>query len=151
MKKRILSIVLAVLMLVSVLPVPAMAATMGPTGPQFEKTAAWADKDAGVAQITMKVKGDPSQTYTQMEPTAIVLVIDRSNSMGDDNKFKNAKTAAKNFVDKILAGDNANYVQIAVVSYSGLAKVNQSFSTNKDTIKSAITRIPLNDGYTGNP
>lgn len=40
MKKRILSIVLAVLMLLSVLPVPAMAATRDTTGPQFEKTAA---------------------------------------------------------------------------------------------------------------
>ena len=162
MKKRILSILLAALMIISVLPVTAMAAdgttdtpvtmTRGNTdGPKLQKTAQWVNKNAGIAKITMEVWGDKSQTKPQLEQTRIVLVIDRSYGMNEKGKFGAAKTAAKNFTDEVLAGDYAKSVQIAVVSYSGLAKTDIAFSNDKDKIKEAIDKIPLNDGYTDNP
>ena len=94
MKKRILSIVLAVLMLVSVLPISALAADVEPpiaetgvstktsentTGPKLEKSAQWVNEKAGIAKITIKVTGE--QPTQSTKKTDIVLVIDRSLSM----------------------------------------------------------------------
>ena len=109
MKKRILSIVLAVLMLVSVLPISALAADVEPpiaetgvstktsentTGPKLEKSAQWVDEKAGIAKITIQVTGEqPTETAKK---TDIVLVIDRSLSMTQNDRdwLKNAKKAA---------------------------------------------------------
>ena len=99
MKKRILSIVLAVLMLVSVLPVPAMAATMG--SPQTDTGAARqlsvsnaTDDDsvhivksvneAGTALTLEAYATNTMTTVTTYEPLDIVLVLDVSGSMGDN-------------------------------------------------------------------
>lgn len=75
MKKRFLSIVLAVLMLVGIMPISAIAADAEPpaaqtavstktsentTGPKLEKSAQWVDEKAGIAEITIKVTGDPN-------------------------------------------------------------------------------------------
>lgn len=98
MKKRILSIVLAVLMLVSVLPVPAMAATMG--SPQTDTGAARqlsvsnaTDDDsvhivksvneAGTALTLEAYATNTMTTVTTYEPLDIVLVLDVSGSMRD--------------------------------------------------------------------
>ena len=99
MKKRILSIVLAVLMLVSVLPVPAMAATMG--SPQTDTGAARqlsvsnaTDDDsvhivksvneAGTALTLEAYATNTMTTVTTYEPLDIVLVLDVSGSMDDE-------------------------------------------------------------------
>ena len=96
MKKRILSIVLAVLMLVSVLPVPAMAATMD--SPQTDTDAArklsvsnaTADNsvhivksvdEAGTALTLEAYATNTMTTVTTYEPLDIVLVLDVSGSM----------------------------------------------------------------------
>ena len=120
MKKRFLSIVLAVLMLVSVLPISALAADVEPpiaetgvstkisentTGPKLEKSAQWVDEKAGIAKITIKVTGE--QPTQSTKKTDIVLVIDRSLSMTQNDRdwLKNAKKAAKAFAKKILNGE----------------------------------------------
>lgn len=99
MKKRILSIVLAVLMLVSVLPVTAMAATMG--SPQTDTGAARqlsvsnaTDDDsvhivksvneAGTALTLEAYATNTMTTVTTYEPLDIVLVLDVSGSMDDE-------------------------------------------------------------------
>lgn len=98
MKKRFLSIVLAVLMLVGIMPISAIAADAEPpaaqtgvstktsentTGPKLEKSAQWVDEKAGIAKITIKVTGEqPTETTKK---TDIVLVIDRSLSMTQDD------------------------------------------------------------------
>lgn len=99
MKKRILSIVLAVLMLVSVLPVPAMAATMG--SPQTDTGAARqlsvsnaTDDDsvhivksvneAGTALTLEAYATNSISKHTSYEPLDIVLVLDVSGSMDDE-------------------------------------------------------------------
>ncbi len=141
MKKRILSIVLAVLMLVSVLPISALAAeesvvpqnvvTAEHGGVKVEKRAEWTDEENGKAKITFTLTGG-TMTSQDIPVTDIVLVIDKSASMSKNGspKMNNAKKAAVSFVTSSLAR-----VQIrATRTRCGL----QSFPT-------AVARIPSSD------
>ena len=139
MKKRFLSIVLAVLMLLSVMPVTAMAAdrttvNTAQNGIEATKTAKWVDKKEGIAEITITVKGEPPEVSTP--EVDAVLVIDLSGSMNDNNKLNDAKAAAKKFVDKFFGKDApASYkksVRIAVVGYNGYAKAYADLTEAKD-------------------
>ena len=139
MKKRILSIVLAVLMLLSVMPVTAMAAdrttvNTAQNGIEATKTAKWVDKKEGIAEITITVKGEPPEVSTP--EVDAVLVIDLSGSMNDNNKLNDAKAAAKKFVDKFFGTSApASYkksVRIAVVGYNGYAKAYADLTEAKD-------------------
>lgn len=154
MKKRILSIVLAVLMLVSVLPISALAADVEPpiaetgvstktsentTGPKLEKSAQWVDEKAGIAKITIQVTGEqPTETTKK---TDIVLVIDRSLSMTQNDRewLKNAKKAAKAFAKKVLTGDPN--VRIAVVAYAAKTMNDWDFSSTLTTVEQRIDAI----------
>lgn len=159
MKKRFLSIVLAVLMLVSVLPISALAADAEPpaaqtgvstktsdntTGPKLEKSAQWVDEKAGIAKITIKVTGEqPTETTKK---TDIVLVIDRSLSMTQNDRdwLKNAKKAAKAFAKKVLTGDPN--VRIAVVAYAAKTINDWDFSSKLATVEQHIDDINTNNG-----
>ena len=154
MKKRFLSIVLAVLMLVSVLPISALAADVEPpiaetgvstktsentTGPKLEKSAQWVDEKAGIAKITIQVTGEqPTETTKK---TDIVLVIDRSLSMTQNDRewLKNAKKAAKAFAKKVLTGDPN--VRIAVVAYAAKTMNDWDFSSTLTTVEQRIDAI----------
>ncbi len=160
MKKRILSIVLAVLMLVSVLPISALAADVEPpiaetgvstktsentTGPKLEKSAQWVDEKAGIAKITIQVTGEqPTETAKK---TDIVLVIDRSLSMTQNDRdwLKNAKQAAKAFAKKVLTGDPN--VRIAVVAYAAKTINDWDFSSKLATVENNIDAINTNNVY----
>ena len=139
MKKRFLSIVLAVLMLVSVLPVTAMAAdrttvNTAQNGIEATKTAKWVNEKEGIAEITITVKGEPPEVSTP--EVDAVLVIDLSGSMNDNNKLNDAKAAAKKFVDKFFGTSApASYkksVRIAVVGNNGYAKAYADLTEAKD-------------------
>ena len=160
MKKRILSIVLAVLMLVSVLPISALAADVEPpiaetgvstktsentTGPKLEKSAQWVDEKAGIAKITIKVTGE--QPTQSTKKTDIVLVIDRSLSMTQNDRdwLKNAKKAAKAFAKKVLTGDPN--VRIAVVAYAAKTINDWDFSSKLATVENNIDAINTNNVY----
>ena len=139
MKKRFLSIVLAVLMLLSVMPVTAMAAdrttvNTAQNGIEATKTAKWVNEKEGIAEITITVKGEPPEVSTP--EVDAVLVIDLSGSMNDNNKLNDAKAAAKKFVDKFFGKDApASYkksVRIAVVGYNGYAKAYADLTEAKD-------------------
>ena len=159
MKKRILSIVLAVLMLVSVLPISALAADVEPpiaetgvstktsentTGPKLEKSAQWVDEKAGIAKITIQVTGEqPTETTKKTE---IVLVIDRSLSMTQYGRdwLDNAKKAAKVFAKKVLTGDPN--VRIAVVAYAAKTIDDRDFSSDLTTVQQHIDAINTENG-----
>ena len=160
MKKRILSIVLAVLMLVSVLPISALAADVEPpiaetgvstktsentTGPKLEKSAQWVNEKAGIAKITIKVTGEqPTETAKK---TDIVLVLDRSLSMTQNDRdwLDNAKKAAKAFAAKVLTGDPN--VRIAVVAYAAKTINDWEFSSKLATVEQYIDDINTNNVY----
>ena len=163
MKKRFLSIVLAVLMLVGIMPISAIAADAEPpaaqtavstktsentTGPKLEKSAQWVDEKAGIAKITIKVTGEqPTETAKK---TDIVLVIDRSLSMTrDDDRNRrdwldNAKKAAKAFANKVLTGDPN--VRIAVVAYAAKTIDDRDFSSDLTTVQQHIDAINTDNG-----
>lgn len=110
MKKRFLRIVLAVLMLVSVLPVTAMAAD-GPTdtGAEGTQTAVGTVSTDGAIHVNKSVSADGKtleleafatntvSTETTYDPLDIVLVLDVSGSMGDNNitSYKYTETTKK--------------------------------------------------------
>ena len=163
MKKRFLSIVLAVLMLVGIMPISAIAADAEPpaaqtgvstktsentTGPKLEKSAQWVNEKAGIAKITIKVTGEqPTETTKK---TDIVLVIDRSLSMTRDDYrnrrdwLDNAKKAAKAFANKVLTGDPN--VRIAVVAYAAKTINDWDFSSKLATVENNIDAINTNNG-----
>ena len=159
MKKRFLSIVLAVLMLVGIMPISAIAADAEPpaaqtgvstktsentTGPKLEKSAQWVDEKAGIAKITIQVTGEqPTETTKK---TDIVLVIDRSLSMTQNDRewLKNAKKAAKAFAKKVLTGDPN--VRIAVVAYAAKTINDWDFSSKLATVEQHIDDINTNNG-----
>lgn len=164
MKKRILSIVLAVLMLVGIMPISAIAVdTQHPaaqtgvstktsentTGPKLEKSAQWVDEKAGIAKITIQVTGEEPTQSTKK--TDIVLVIDRSLSMTEDDNerqrdwLKNAKKAAKAFAKKVLTGDPN--VRIAVVAYAAKTINDWDFSSDLTTVENHIDDINTNNVY----
>lgn len=164
MKKRFLSIVLAVLMLVGIMPISAIAADAEPpaaqtgvstktsentTGPKLEKSAQWVDEKAGIAKITIQVTGE--QPTQSTKKTDIVLVIDRSLSMTEDDNgrqrdwLKNAKQAAKAFAKKVLTGDPN--VRIAVVAYAAKTINDWDFSSKLATVENNIDAINTNNVY----
>lgn len=162
MKKRFLSIVLAVLMLVSVLPISALAAEESAApqknvvrvekdGVTVEKKAEWTDAKAGKAKITFTLTGG-TMTSQDIPETDIVLVIDKSASMSKNGspKMNNAKKAAVSFVDKFFGtGADQGYknkVQIAVVSYSDSATANVGLTNQKERLTSAINGIRAKGG-----
>lgn len=167
MKKRFLSIVLAVLMLVGIMPISAIAADAEPpiaetgvstktsentTGPKLEKSAQWVDEKAGIAKITIQVTGE--QPTQSTKKTDIVLVIDRSLSMTRDDYrnrrdwLDNAKKAAKAFANKVLTGDPN--VRIAVVAYAAKTIDDRDFSSDLKTVKQHIDAINTeNDDWHG--
>ena len=162
MKKRILSLVLAVLMLFSVLPTTAFAeesvapqknvVTAEKDGVTVEKKAEWiGDGKDGKAKITFTLTGG-TMTSQDIPETDIVLVIDRSASMSKNGspKMNNAKKAAVSFVDKFFGtGADQGYknkVQIAVVSYSDSATANVGLTNQKESLTSAINGIRAKGG-----
>lgn len=162
MKKRFLSIVLAVLMLVSVLPTTAFAEESAAPqknvvrvekgGVKVEKKAEWiGDGKDGKAKITFTLTGG-TMTSQDIPETDIVLVIDKSASMSKNGspKMNNAKKAAVSFVDKFFGtGADQGYknkVQIAVVSYSDSATANVGLTNQKESLTSAINGIRAKGG-----
>ena len=103
----------------------------------------------GKFDVKLEVEGSV-ETVTNNEKLDVVLVVDRSGSMKDENRMENAKNAAKQFVDKLIDGGNGK-VRVGLVSYGG--KINDkygnevpNFTSNplqndKNTLKGII------DGY----
>lgn len=72
----------------------------------------------GVAQVELGVTGVPMK-----QGVDIVLVLDVSTSMDDNNKMEDAKAAAKNFVENYVFAPNADGTQsnnrLGLVTFSG--------------------------------
>lgn len=92
--------------------------------------------------ITLRV-----EAKQQTRPVYTVLLLDISGSMDRDDeypsKLDHAKTAAKNFVDEILAYPQ-NRVALATFSYMGYN--NHGFTDDKDALKNAIDALSAYGG-----
>ena len=92
-----------------------------------------------------------SSTVTAVTPADIVLVMDKSGSMNEDNRDTNAQKAANALAEKLLTDKNSmlspeQQVQMAVVTFSTKASLKQEFTTNALEINAAVKGNP--DGGT---
>lgn len=102
--------------------------------------------------LNLTASGDStSSTVTTATPADIVLVMDKSGSMNENNRDANAQKAAKDLAKKLLTGTNSKLppeqqVQMAVVTFSTEASLKQKFTTNVSEINNAVKGNP--DGGT---
>lgn len=98
--------------------------------------------------LNLTASGDStSSTVTTATPADIVLVMDKSGSMNENNRDANAQKAAKDLAQKLLTGTNLTLpseqqVQMAVVTFSTDASLKQDFTTNVSEINSAVEGDP---------
>ena len=96
------------------------------------------DIGGGQYEVTLTVTGIPVVTSTD-----IVLVVDTSGSM-KGGKMSAAITAAKNFIDTIIAKNQGH--RIAIVSFAETPQVVSDFSTNATSLKNAIDTFSADGG-----
>ena len=103
----------------------------------------------GKFDVKLEVEGSV-ETVTNNEKLDVVLVVDRSGSMKEENRMENAKIAAKQFVDKLIDGGNGK-VRVGLVSYGG--KINDKYGnevpnfTSSQLQKDKNTLKRIIDGY----
>lgn len=97
--------------------------------------------------LNLTASGDStSSTVTTATPADIVLVMDKSGSMNDDNRDVNAQKAAKALANKLLTDKNSQ-VQMAVVTFNTNASLKQTFTTSVSKINNAVKDDPtVNSG-----
>ena len=102
--------------------------------------------------LNLTASGDStSSTVTTATPADIVLVMDKSGSMNENNRDANAQKAAKDLAKKLLTGTNSKLppeqqVQMAVVTFSTEASLKKKFTINVSEINNAVRGNP--DGGT---
>ncbi len=96
--------------------------------------------------VTLSIEG-----INLVETSDIVLVIDCSNSMQEDNKIVRAKEAAKAFVNNVLTEESQGQTRIAVVTFASFAQVGSTFYdySGKGDLLRAINQISANWGDYG--
>ena len=82
-KHRVLSLVMALVMIFTLLPATAFAAELKPGEVEATKTATY-DEDTGKAAITLSVKGEDVPGQSVSKPVDVVLVVDNSGSMEEE-------------------------------------------------------------------
>lgn len=104
----------------------------------------------GLFDVFLNVRGDVKK---KIEPLNIVLVVDWSGSMKDNNRVGSAKTGVKNFMDEISKSGISDKVSLGYVGYSseGGNYTNFSvglsnFSTAKKEIETKIASHTPNGG-----
>ncbi|WP_291788535.1 fibro-slime domain-containing protein [Bifidobacterium sp.] len=97
--------------------------------------------------LNLTASGDStSSTVTIAMPADIVLVMDKSGSM-EGELDSNAQEAANALANKLLTSQNlalpdTQQVQMAVVTFSKKATVEQGFTTSASSIRSAVSKAP---------
>ena len=101
----------------------------------YDKTAEVEDYENRVYEINLSASTMGSTAGTEGDSASIVLVLDASDSLGE-NTFLSLQTAAKNFVNTAYTNasqDNSGNVEIAVVWYNGSQESNSYESTTRSS------------------
>jgi len=93
-----------------------------------------------VADVTLTVKGTPQES-TFVQPNDVILIIDKSGSMADDNRLAAAKAATKEFLDLI---DTTKH-RVGIVDFSASSSSYQ-LSSDIDAAKAYVDKIQLGGG-----
>lgn len=113
---------------------------------KIQKTAIKTDKNT--FDITLKVTTtDDVQTTTKSNPAHVVMVIDRSGSMGG-SRITNAKSAANQFADSFFGNNASADNKLAVVSFAGTATTDIGLSSKaqKSSVTDAINKLSASGG-----
>lgn len=155
--KRALALVLALVMALSLVALPSFAEGEETGGGTETTQPEWPNEGAirlnkeakpvqgkdGVYEITLTIEGMNYKTTSD-----VVLVIDKSGSMNDDNKLWDTKKAAIAFGEKLLT--KGSTTRIAIVTYAKTAASinNGHFYTadELDAFKSQINGIKASGG-----
>lgn len=154
--KRALALVLALVMALSLVALPSFAegeetggtAATQPVWPaegaiQLNKEAKPVQGKDGVYEITLTIEGKNYKTTSD-----VVLVIDKSGSMNDDDKLWDTKKAAIAFGEKLLT--KGSTTRIAIVTYADNAtSINKGHfytADELDAFKSQINGITASGG-----
>ena len=161
--KRVFSSFLALIMLLGLLPTSAFAAGSGRPAEVVHQGKVVTSKDGLVTvhktakhtdgnnfDITLEVTTKDQVQVTPAQPTHVVLVIDRSNSMAGQ-RIKSTRQAAKEFAQIVLGEDAAEDNQIAVVSYTRSWESRIGLSGDLGAVETAIDQINTwgNETYGG--
>lgn len=98
--------------------------------------------------LHLTASGDStSSTVTTATPADIVLVMDKSGSMDEDDRDSNAKKAANALAGKLLTSQNSalpesQRVRMAVVTFSTNASLKRNFTTDVSEINNAVKGNP---------
>lgn len=106
------------------------------------------DGDGDQYTLYLTASGDStSSTVATVTPVDIVLVMDKSHSMNEDNRDDNAQRAANALAGELLTAENsvlpeAQQVRMAVVTFSTKAVIKQNFTTDVSEINDAVKGNP---------
>lgn len=157
MKKRMLAMMMAIVMVMTLLPTSALAAggvgepSETNSGAVFSKTAT--QSADGNVKITLEAwaTGQTVQT-TKQQPLDIVLVLDQSGSMANNFDKKTSRQAAmKNAVNGFIDKVAKNYTEgaahrISIVTFGSEAKVLQNWTkvdaNGTDDLKNKVSGLP---------
>ena len=157
MKKRMLAMMMAIVMVMTLLPTSALAAggvgepSETNSGAVFSKTVH--QENNGDVKITLEAwaTGQTVET-TKQQPLDIVLVLDQSGSMADRFDKKTSRQAAmKNavngFIDKVAEEYTADAAhRISIVTFGSEAKVSQDWTavdaTGTNALKNKVSGLP---------
>ena len=153
--KRISAFFMAMLMMLTVFSafsvVSAEGEAAGGTQPvwpaqgsiKLDKDAAAVEGKENLWEITLGIQGKNFKTTSD-----VVLVIDNSNSMYEDNRMVKTKAAANAFVDALLTQDSAT--RIAVVVFNLTVKQTGFYDySNKEELKAYINAVSQNEADGG--
>lgn len=153
--KRISAFFMAMLMMLTVFSafsaVSAEGEAAGGTQPvwpaqgsiKLDKDAAAVAGKENLWEITLGIQGKNFETTSD-----VVLVIDNSNSMYENNRMVQTKAAANAFVDALLTQDSAT--RIAVVVFNDKVKQTVFYDySNKEALKAYINAVSMNEADGG--
>ena len=147
--KKTLALILTFIMVLAL--VPSVALAEGEEGKvTITKALVSSEPDNdGNYTIKLTVQGDP--VTQNVQPNAdVVLVIDCSGSMDENNRMKTAKKAGKEFAGGILKKDSGNKMAVIGFSSAGVFSsaidVATDLTDNQNTILSAINSMRAGSG-----
>lgn len=149
--KRISAFFMAMLMMLTVFSafsaVSAEGEAAGGTQPvwpaqgsiKLDKDAAAVEGKENLWEVTLGIQGKNFETTSD-----VVLVIDNSNSMYENDRMVQTKAAANAFVDALLTQDSAT--RIAVVVFNDKVKQTGFYDySNKEALKAYINAVSMNE------
>lgn len=156
MKKRLLAMMMAIVMVMTLLPTSALAAdgvgepSETNSGAVFSKTVH--QENNGDVKITLEAWATGQTVQTKQQPLDIVLVLDQSGSMANNFDKKTSRQAAmKNAVNGFIDKVAKNYTEgaahrISIVTFGSEAKVLQNWTkvdaNGTDDLKNKVSGLP---------